>query len=109
MKARAFALFVFVSGLLVASYLCWAWHRTTGSVFISDSALWPRPWPYPDGWLYRWEQHLDAARPALPGTIKLAGEWQLLHIYLSGWIVLSLLASCGSCIWFILKKRRGYV
>jgi hypothetical protein len=106
MNARIFALLTFVLGLLVASYLCWAWHRLTGSVLMADGHLWPRPWPYPDVWLYHWEQQLDAARPTPPGTLKIHGEFALLQFYLSCWIGLSLIVSFGAFIWLMILKKR---
>jgi hypothetical protein len=106
MKARTFALVGFVTGLLAASYLCWAWHRVTGAVLISDAHVWPRPFPYPDQWLGWWEQRLDAAHPVSPGFIKLDGEFQRLQTYLSGWIGLSLIISFGSLVWLIILRKR---
>jgi hypothetical protein len=106
MKARTFALVGFVTGLLAASYLCWAWHRITGAVLIADGHLWPRRFPYPDQWLGWWEQRLDAARPVPPGAMKLDGEFALLQFYLSCWIGLSLIISIASLIWLMILRKR---
>jgi hypothetical protein len=103
MKARTITFLIFVIGLLVTGYLCWALHRSSLNVFANH---WPRPWPYPDRWLEDWENQMDLARPSSPGTLKLDGEWQRQWIYLYGLIGLSLVVSFGSLIWsFILGKR----
>ena len=55
--------------VLVTSYLCWAFYRIDDSVLETDSD-WPRPWPFPDEWLLKWHNRLDAAYPA-PRSIKI--------------------------------------
>ena len=106
MKTRKIALSVFVIGLLVTLYLCWAWYRTTRSVLISEGAMWPQPWPYPDKWLYGWEQRLELANLPPPGVE--ARQWHLLHTRLSYWIGLSAAISIGSYVWVILLRKRDH-
>lgn len=65
-----------VAGALSASYLGWAYQR----MHIGDNPYerdWPRPWPYPDGWLHTWERSVDANRagsPDLTGRVEGAGH-----------------------------------
>ena len=107
MKAWILALVIFVIGFLAASYLGWASHRVSESVlFREDGKTWPRPWPYPDQWLFRWEQQLDAAHPAAPGTIKMEGELPRIRLYLHGWICLSAVVAASGFIWLLILRRR---
>src|ERR1035437_6577635 len=108
MKARTFALFIFIIGLLVSSYLCWASHRVSETVlFNEDGKTWPRPWPYPDQWLWHWNQRLDAVHPAPPGSLKLEGELPRIRLYLSCWTWLFVITTLCSFIWWqILRRRR---
>lgn len=62
--------FVGACGLL---YFGWSYHRVSGHVLVTDRG-WPRPFPYPDGWLFALNNWYDARYPAPPGTIKLRGE-----------------------------------
>jgi hypothetical protein len=104
MKARTFTFAVFVIGVLVTSYLGWALHRSSLNVFADH---WPRPWPYPDGWLASWEHQMDVAHPPPPGPyMKLDGEWQRQWIYLYGLIGLSVVLSLGSFVWWIILRKR---
>jgi hypothetical protein len=110
MKIRAFAVFILITGLLATSYLCWALHRTTGSVWMTEynaGIHWPRPWPYPDIWLYNWEKKLDAEHPVGPKFVKFNGEWWRLQYYLCGLIGLSGATSLGGFIWLIILRRRS--
>jgi len=98
------AICIFVIGLLVTSYLCWCLDRSSLNAFAPG---WPRPWPYPDGWLAWWEKQMDLAHPPPPGFFKMDGEWQRQWIYLYCAIGGSLIFSLSSLgWWFMLMKRR---
>jgi hypothetical protein len=86
----------FLIGMLATTYLCWALHRSSINFFDSQ---WPRPWPYPDNWLWVWEHDMDIASPASPGFMKLDGEWQRQCICLYGLIGLSLIIAFSGFIW----------
>lgn len=90
MNARIFAMCCCVGGLLATSYLGWALKRSSGSTMIAEGRMWPRAWPYPDEWLLRWHDRLDAAHPE-PGAIKMHGEWPRLHFHLLGLVSASLI------------------
>jgi hypothetical protein len=60
-------------GLAAGSYLLWCQHRVSGTVLMGDRA-WPRPAPYPDRWLARLYDQLEAENPVPPGVIKFEGE-----------------------------------
>jgi hypothetical protein len=106
MKARTFAFAGFVTGLLAASYLYWAFHRVTGAVLISDAHVWPQSFPYPDQWLGWWEKRLDAAHPVPPGSLKLEGEFRRIQACLLGWVGLSLIISFVSLVWLVILRKR---
>jgi hypothetical protein len=59
--------------MLMATYLGFAFARISNTALAEDNQ-WPRPWPYPDQWLLRWNDQLDAEYPAPPGTLKIHGE-----------------------------------
>jgi hypothetical protein len=103
MRARQYALCLFVVGLLVTSYLCWAHSRIRSVALVSER----HTWPYPDQWLIRWEQRLDAAHPAAPGTFKIEGELPRMELYLDGWICLSAVATLGSLAWVLPLRRKS--
>jgi hypothetical protein len=70
---RRFAgVLVILVGAATSGYFAWCGHRLSYGVLGEPG--WPRPWPYPDAWLLRWERALDAADPAPPGHIKIHGE-----------------------------------
>lgn len=106
MKRQIIAWCSFLGGSLLASYLCWAFHRTTIAGLIDGAHQWPRPFPYPDRWLGWWEPKLDAAHPVSPGFIKLDGEWQRLQIYLAGMIILAAIVTLCGLIWLLILRRR---
>jgi hypothetical protein len=99
-------------GLLTAAYLGWAHHRMSYEVLRSDRG-WPRPWPYPDGWLHRWERRLDAAdrrRSAELGHtgLKIEGEEFAVRIRVGGGAVGGLLvAAVGLVPWAVRHRRRA--
>lgn len=101
-------LLFFISGVLAASYFSWALHRVSASVLISEGHSWPRPFPFPDAWLFHWEQQLEADHPPSPGTMRLQGELPRIRLYLSGWIGLSLLIAIGSFIWLTILRKRSH-
>ena len=103
MKARRYALCLFIAGLLATGYLYWSFHR------ISNVALGHgQSWPYPDPWLARWEQRLDAAHPASPGTIKLEGEFPRMEFYLEIWLGVAAVATLGCLAWAMSSQRRRH-
>jgi len=104
MKARTFAFGLFAAGILATTYLGWALHRSKLNVFAEH---WPRPWPYPDGWLATWEHRMDIARPAVPGFLKMDGEWQRQWFYLYCCIGFSVLLSLASFAWFFILRNRN--
>ena len=106
MKSKIIALVLVVTGFLVASYLVWTFHRTTGVVFVSDHQ-WPRSLPYPDYWILCWNHELDLAHPAAWGTMKIRGELPRIQLYLSGYILLALLVMSVGLVWLkVLKKEK---
>src|SRR6185503_13874913 len=105
MRTRMLPIGFVVVGVLVTCYLLWALHRS-GSAIVTDSH-WPRAWPYPDEWLMRWHDRLDAAHPASPGALKIHGELPRLHFYLWCSIGLSSLVAVLSFVWLRFLRLRG--
>jgi hypothetical protein len=60
--------------LVCAIYCAWASHRSELWLIAHDPS-WPRAFPYPDHGVRALERYWDGARPPLPGTIKLHGEF----------------------------------
>jgi hypothetical protein len=87
-------------GLVAAAYLGWALKR----IDVVALGAQPRAWPYPDGWLVRWEQRLDAAHPVRPGYFKIEGELPRMQFYLGCWTGLSGLTALLSAGWLISRK-----
>jgi hypothetical protein len=55
----------------------------------------------------RWEHWLDASHQAPPGFIKLDGEWDRLHFYLScGFGLSTVMTLCGVIWLFILRHKK---
>jgi hypothetical protein len=81
---------VIVWGLAAVAFLGWCQHRASFSVLFRDPA-WPRSWPYPDAWLARWYDRIDAEHPVPPGHVKLCGEWYRLQSRLRAYT----LSACG--------------
>jgi hypothetical protein len=77
-------------GAATCGYFAWCGHRLSYGVLGGPG--WPRPWPYPDEWLLRWERDLDAAEPAPPGHIKFHGELDQLRR------LVRLYAECGGLV-----------
>ena len=76
----------FISAGIVASvYSYWALDRVSERVFVLEDD-WPRPWPYPDPWLSRFERWLDQRYLVARGSIKLHGEFSRVRHTLSGCI-----------------------
>jgi hypothetical protein len=73
MWRRLLGTLVVLWGLAAGAYLMWCQHRVSFPVLMDDRA-WPRPWPYPDGWLNRWYDRIDAEYPAPPGGIRSCPE-----------------------------------
>lgn len=85
---RRFAgVLVMLVGAATCGYFAWCGHRISYPVLGEPG--WPRPWPYPDEWLLRWERDLDAAEPAPPGHVKFHGELDQLRR------LVRLYAECG--------------
>jgi hypothetical protein len=101
MNTRIFALCCCVAGILATSYLGWALKRSSGSTMIAEGRKWPRAWPYPDQWLLRWHEKLDATYPAPDRGIKLHGEWPRLHLYLLGFVSASLMLTVSGAAWML--------
>jgi hypothetical protein len=78
---------VVVWGLTGSTYLAWCQHRVSFPVLMHDSA-WPRPSPYPDRWLARWYDRINAANPVPPGHVKMEGEWYELQARLRAYTLL---------------------
>jgi hypothetical protein len=66
------------------AYVGWSLHRMSSGVIVMDSA-WPRPFPYPDPWLDRFHQWLDARNPPPAGAMKMHGE--VFKVRLTLWLV----------------------
>src|SRR5262245_47758071 len=106
MRFRIVSAVLAVISLLAATYLGWCRHRISAEVFVHEEA-WPRPWPYPDGWLERWVREVDAAHPAPPGTIKVEAETERVRDWLAVWAVGALgWAGVGTIPWVLWFWRR---
>jgi hypothetical protein len=68
-----------VGATLVAIYMAWATQRISPSVLAGDDR-WPRPWPYPDGWLFAWERKLESTRQFFPIESKGMGQTERLMV-----------------------------
>jgi hypothetical protein len=55
-------------------YAAWALHRASDAVLVRDMS-WPRPTPYPDGWIAALNGWYDARHPASGDSLKLHGEF----------------------------------
>ena len=100
MSWRSLSLCLAVASFLVAIYFGWALHRISGPVLHeemrADNLKWPRKWPYPDEWLWQWEDQLAAENPPPPNSIPIHGELPRMEMKLRGWIVVSGLV--GACL-----------
>jgi hypothetical protein len=67
---------------------------------------WPRPWPYPDGWLQRWSDRLEAGRPPRPAGMGMTGEIQAYRGRLAAGSACCLALSVGGGIWWIARALR---
>ncbi len=67
------ALCIAIFGAIGSLYFAWSLHRLSGAVLTEDPQ-WPRPFPYPDHWLWNLDQWLDARYPTPPDHIKLHSE-----------------------------------
>ena len=108
MKSKIIALVLVVTGFLVASYLVWTFHRTTGVVLVSDHQ-WPRSLPYPDYWIVCWDHDLDLAHPVSSGGMKIEGELERIQLYLSGYILLAVVVMLTGLIWLKILKSRNKI
>lgn len=112
MRLRILSAVLVVGGLLAAAYLGWAYHRMSYEVRRSDRG-WPRPWPYPDDWLHRWERRLDAAdrrRSAELGHtgLKMEGEEYAVRLQVGvGAVTAFLVAAAGLAPWAVRLRRRA--
>lgn len=93
------------AGLPATLYLCWALHRLSAFVLVTDAA-WPRPWPWPDLWLESWCARLLAGYPPAPGFVYLDGGAGLLWNHVFFWAALSLLLSLAGLLWLQALDRR---
>ncbi len=80
--------------LVCGLYSAWALHRVSSALLVEDMA-WPRPWPYPDRWLSRCHDWLDALYPAGPGMLKIHGEFPRIRWLLGFALVVSLIYLVG--------------
>ena len=99
-----------VSATLVSAYMGWATHRISPGVLASNDR-WPRPWPYPDGWLFAWERDLDPIRryyPNHPIADKGIGETERLtkRVRRLAWGS-SGLAAASALLWMLACWRRS--
>ena len=108
MKNRIIPFCLFIGGILVASYFGWALHRISGMVLVSEGHAWPRPFPFPDSWLFQWDHQLEVAHPPLPEHMNMEGQLPRIRSYLAIWIGLSLLVAFGSFIWLAILRRRDH-
>jgi hypothetical protein len=92
MRLRILSAALSVAGLIAASYLGWAQYRFSSDVMRSDQ-LWPRPWPYPDEWLIRWEERISEENPARAGVIRIHGGMDTVRSRLAGWTAVALMAT----------------
>src|SRR5262245_37052940 len=114
MWMRALGSVIAVAGLLGAAYFGWALHRLRdGAVLYAYER--PRPWPYPDVWLLRWERQLEvgtmrraAERGDRPG-LRIDGEIDAVRARLLGWIGTSLAIGAAGLTplvpWYQRKRR----
>ena len=108
MWLRVVGTILVVSGTTGAAYLEWARHRLSGEVLTKDRQL-PRPWPYPDNWLWRWEQRINIANPAPPGTLKFEGEIETVRERLANWVNLSMVAIALGLVPWLLWFHRQWI
>ena len=106
MKTKKIANALFMAGFFPAGYLGWALYRISGIVLVSERH-WPRPWPYPDEWLQKWNQQLETVHPPLPGTINFHRQIPRMQIYLSGYIALAFFVMMVAIIWLIILHRKN--
>jgi hypothetical protein len=71
MLRRVTGILAVILGAAVFVYFAWAAHRLDAII----EPGWPRPWPYPDGWLLALNNYYDAKYPAPPRAIKLHEEF----------------------------------
>jgi hypothetical protein len=85
---RVLALCLSIGSFLITAYFGWASYRISGPVLFEEmregNPNWPRKWPYPDEWLWRWNDQLDAEDPGPPGTLKMHGELPTMQMKLMG-------------------------
>ena len=95
---------VAATALLCASYFAWSWHRLTVKVIVMDPS-WPRPWPYPDGWLSAVERWFDARNPAGPNAIKIHGEFDRVRVLILSALATSLHVLAVATVRFLRRTR----
>jgi hypothetical protein len=76
---RRLALILISVGGIGSLYLLWVMHRVSWAVLVDDAG-WPRPFPYPDGWLAALHDWFDTRNPAPPGNVKLHGEFSKVRL-----------------------------
>jgi hypothetical protein len=99
---RRFPVLLIVLGFLGALYFGWALSRITGEW---DDQF-PRPWPYPDGWLGVLNHWLVMRYPASPGFLNLDGEIETIRLMLKAWIGVCLLG-LGVGVGILFRRRRS--
>ncbi len=77
----------------MTAYFGWASYRISGPVLFEEMRAgnpnWPRKSPYPDEWLWQWQDQLAAEHPIPPGSIPIHGMLPLMELKLRGWIIVS--------------------
>jgi hypothetical protein len=91
MERRLLSAVAILWGLTGAGYLVWCDHRVSMPVLMRDTA-WPRPFPYPDDWLKRWSDRIDAEYP-LPLRYMRWGGFGELQGRVRAWTISALFAA----------------
>lgn len=107
MRWRILGAAVLTAGVFGAAYLWWAYERLSYDAVWFDPE-WPRPWPYPDGWLERWAARLDGEHPPRP-ELRMAGpiqDWRRpLSVGAVGCLVISLFGAVPWVLWIARRSR----
>ena len=109
MERRLLSAVVILWGVTGAGYLTWCQHRASTPVLMHD-VDWPRPFPYPDEWLSRWYDRIDAENPPPPGTRKICGEWYCLQGRARAWTLSALVVTAlglAILVWTPDGRRRS--
>jgi hypothetical protein len=93
------AIALLVVGMVGTLYFAWAFHRASDAVLVSDLS-WPRPAPYPDGWILALNHWFDLRHPAPPDSLKLHGEFPRVRLAIG-------IALAGFVFWLAAGLRIG--